>query len=99
MSLRVIFRERKSRALNPGTFGCLRGTYTINVTQGCGLSCSYCYARGYATAPPKGDVHLFVTFPSQFAGNWIATDAEGFRAWWSLILPPTVFNLTQTSLR
>lgn len=63
MSLRVILRERKSKALNPGTFGCLRGTYTINVTQGCGLSCSYCYARGYATAPPKGDVDLFVNLP------------------------------------
>ena len=63
MSLRVIPRERKSRALNPGTFGCLRGTYTINVTQGCGLSCTYCYARGYANAPPKGDVYLFINLP------------------------------------
>lgn len=63
MSLRVILRERKSRALNPGTFGCLRGTFTINVTQGCGLSCTYCYARGYATAPLRGDVYLFINLP------------------------------------
>jgi len=63
MSLRVTLRERKSKALNPGTFGCLKGAYTINVTQGCSLSCTYCYARGYANAPPKGDVHLFVNLP------------------------------------
>ncbi len=63
MPFRVIHKERKSRVLNPGTFGCLRGTYTINVTQGCGLLCTYCYARGYATAPPKGDVHLFIDLP------------------------------------
>lgn len=63
MSFRVILRERKSRALNPGTFGCLRGAYTINVTQGCGLACTYCYARGYATAPPRGDVYLFINLP------------------------------------
>jgi len=63
MSLRVIPRERKSRVLTPGTFGCLRGIYTINVTQGCGLSCTYCYARGYINAPPRGDVHLFVNLP------------------------------------
>lgn len=63
MSFRVIPKERKSTALNRGTFGCLRGVYTINVTQGCGLSCTYCYARGYVSAPPKGDVHLFVNLP------------------------------------
>lgn len=63
MSLRVIPREKKSRALNPGTFGCLRGAFTINVTQGCGLSCTYCYARGYATAPPRGDVYLYINLP------------------------------------
>ncbi len=63
MCLRVIPRERKSKALHPGTFGCLKGAYTINVTQGCSLSCTYCYARGYANAPPKGDVHLFVNLP------------------------------------
>jgi DNA repair photolyase len=63
MFFRVLHRERKSRVLKPGTFGCLRGAYTINVTQGCGLLCTYCYARGYATAPPRGDVHLFVDLP------------------------------------
>jgi DNA repair photolyase len=63
MSFRVIPREKKSRVLKLGTFGCLRGAYAINVTQGCGLSCTYCYARGYANAPPKGDVHLFVNLP------------------------------------
>jgi len=63
MSIRVIHREKTSRVLKAGTFGCLRGTYTINVTQGCGLLCTYCYARGYATAPARGDVHLFINLP------------------------------------
>ena len=63
MLLRVIHREKRGRALKAGTFGCLKGAYTINVTQGCGLLCTYCYARGYATAPPKGDVHLFTNLP------------------------------------
>jgi len=34
MLLRVIHREKKGRALKAGTFGCLKGAYTINVTQG-----------------------------------------------------------------
>ena len=63
MSFRVILKEKKSRALKPGTFGCLKGIYTINVTQGCGFSCTYCYARGYANAPLKGIVHLFINLP------------------------------------
>ncbi len=63
MNLRIIHRERKSRVLKPGTFGCLKGACTVNVTQGCGLFCAYCYARGYATAPPKGEVHLFINLP------------------------------------
>ncbi len=60
---RVIPKEKRSKALKAGTFGCLKGAYTINVTQGCGLRCTYCYARGYSTAPPKGDVHLFINLP------------------------------------
>ena len=63
MSPRVIEREKKARALNPGTFGCLKGAYTVNVTQGYAPSCTYCYARGYTSAPPKGDVLLFVNIP------------------------------------
>jgi len=63
MSFRVIHREKKSRVLKAGTFGCLRGAYAINVTQGCGLLCAYCYARGYSTAPAKGDVYLFINLP------------------------------------
>lgn len=63
MSFRVIHREKKSRVLKAGTFGCLRGAYAINVTQGCGLLCAYCYARGYSTAPARGDVYLFINLP------------------------------------
>lgn len=63
MSFRVIPREKKSKVLKAGTFGCLRGAYGINVTQGCGLLCAYCYARGYSTAPAKGNVYLFINLP------------------------------------
>jgi DNA repair photolyase len=69
MLFRVIPRERKIRALKVGTFGCLRGAYTLNVTQGCGLLCTYCYARGYATAPAKGNVQLFVNLPQLLRGE------------------------------
>ncbi|MBW2040108.1 MAG: hypothetical protein JRI46_11060 [Deltaproteobacteria bacterium] len=44
-------------------FGCLRGVYTINVTNGCGLACAYCYARGYSQVPPKGEVELYANLP------------------------------------
>jgi DNA repair photolyase len=63
MSFRVIPKVKKSKALKVGTFGCLKGAYAINVTQGCSLRCAYCYARGYSTAPPKGDVFLFNNLP------------------------------------
>jgi DNA repair photolyase len=63
MSFRVIPKVKKSRVLKAGTFGCLKGAYAINVTQGCSLRCAYCYARGYSTAPPKGDVLLFHNLP------------------------------------
>jgi DNA repair photolyase len=45
--------------LRRGTFGCLAGIPSINVTVGCLLGCIYCYARGYPGAPGSGRVVLF----------------------------------------
>lgn len=63
MNYRIIYKERKSQPLRKVDFGCLRGTYAINVTMGCGFSCVYCYTRGYTNTPPKGEVHLFTNLP------------------------------------
>ena len=52
-------RERKTSVLKKGTFGCLTGIPSVNITMGCSLGCVYCYARGYPGAPGKGRVILF----------------------------------------
>lgn len=39
----------------------------MNVTNGCGHCCVYCYARGYQQAPPKGQVELYVNLPELLA--------------------------------
>lgn len=62
-SIHVIPKERRGKILTKANFGCLRGLYTVNVTNGCGLACTYCYARGYSQAPPKGEVELYVNLP------------------------------------
>jgi len=62
-SYRVLHKERKGQVLRKVNFGCLKGTYALNVTMGCGFSCVYCYARGYTNAPPKGVVYLFTNLP------------------------------------
>ncbi len=63
ISFHVIPRERRGKVLKKTTFGCLKGIYTINVTNGCGLACTYCYARGYSQAPIRGDVELYRNLP------------------------------------
>ncbi len=55
----VSSRERKTPILRKGTFGCLKGIPSVNVTVGCLLGCIYCYARGYPGAPGSGRVVLF----------------------------------------
>lgn len=62
-SYQVLYKERKGQVLRKAKFGCLTGTYALNVTMGCGFSCVYCYARGYTNAPPKGKVYLFTNLP------------------------------------
>ena len=63
MKINIIERQKKGSALTRGTFGCLKGHYSLNVTVGCCLSCVYCYARVYPQAPPEGEVHLFTNLP------------------------------------
>jgi DNA repair photolyase len=58
---------RKSRVLRRASFGCLRQTWVVNITQGCMLGCVYCYARSYANAPPKGTVLLYADLPEKLA--------------------------------
>ncbi len=59
MECSVITRQRKTPVLRRGTFGCLAGVPTVNITVGCLLGCVYCYARGYPGAPGAGRVVLF----------------------------------------
>jgi DNA repair photolyase len=62
-SRRLIPKLRKGKILTPARFGCLEGIPTLNVTNGCLFECTYCYARGYSQAPPKGEVDLYVNLP------------------------------------
>ena len=59
MDCSIISRRRKTPVLRKGTFGCLAGIPSVNVTIGCLLGCVYCYARGYPGAPGAGRVVLF----------------------------------------
>ncbi len=59
MECSIVTRQRKTPVLRRGTFGCLAGIPSVNVTVGCLLGCVYCYARGYPGAPGRGRVVLF----------------------------------------
>ena len=63
MFCNIIEKFKKKTALTRGTFGCLKGHYSLNVTIGCSFSCVYCYARAYPQTPPKGEVQLFANLP------------------------------------
>ncbi len=60
---RILPKLRRGKILTGAQFGCLKGIPTLNVTQGCLFSCSYCYARGYPEAPPKGTAYLYINLP------------------------------------
>ncbi len=61
----VTTRERKTDVLKKGTFGCLKGIASINITMGCLLGCVYCYARGYPGAPGNRRAVLFSNLPEK----------------------------------
>ncbi|MBN1574312.1 MAG: radical SAM protein [Deltaproteobacteria bacterium] len=61
----VTTRERKTSVLKKGTFGCLKGIASINITMGCLLGCVYCYARGYPGAPGSRRAVLFDNLPEK----------------------------------
>ncbi len=63
-SCKIIPRLRKGKVLTPAQFGCLKGIPTLNITNGCLFQCTYCYARGYRQAPPKGEVYLYINLPN-----------------------------------
>ena len=58
---------RKSRVLKKVDFGCLRYSFSVNITRGCSLGCVYCYARGYPDAPAKDHVLLYSDLPGKTA--------------------------------
>lgn len=45
-------------------WGCLEEISTLDITNGCIFQSTYCDARGYSQAPRKGEVYLYVNFPS-----------------------------------
>lgn len=63
MKIRLIGEERKTKVLKPPAFGCLAEIPSINITRGCSFSCIYCYARGFTSAPPKGEVYYYRNLP------------------------------------
>jgi DNA repair photolyase len=63
-SYTVTPRSRRGKILTPAYFGCLDGTPTLNITNGCIFQCTYCYARGYRQTPKKGEVYLYVNLPN-----------------------------------
>jgi DNA repair photolyase len=81
--MKIVEIERKSRVLHKAQFGCLRNTFTLNVTRGREFMCVYCYARGYPNAPRPGEVFLYKNLPEKLASelerprgrshaNWVA---------------------------
>ncbi len=59
--------QRKSRILKRAEFGCLRDSFSVNITRGCSFKCVYCYARGYAQAPQEGRIYLYADLPAKLA--------------------------------
>jgi DNA repair photolyase len=67
--MKIVEIERKSPVLHKAQFGCLRDTFTLNVTRGCEFRCVYCYARGYPNAPPPGEVFLYKNLSEKLAAE------------------------------
>lgn len=67
VAFEVLRKEKRPPALKRCSFGCLQGLHALNVTNGCGHRCVYCYARGYRHAPPEGQIELYVNLPDLLA--------------------------------
>lgn len=63
--MRLVRAERKTPVLKAPAFGCFRDIPAINITRGCPHRCVYCYARGFPSAPPPGEVHLYTNLPAK----------------------------------
>lgn len=57
--VKVLLKNRKSRALAPSALRCLSRLPTVNITSGCAHGCIYCYSRGYSQYPGEGRIALF----------------------------------------
>lgn len=58
---------RKSDVLKPSTLACINHMPAINVTQGCGHRCVYCYARAYPTYAGDDRVLLYANLAEKIA--------------------------------
>jgi DNA repair photolyase len=67
--MKIIEVDRKTSVLHKAQFGCLRHTYTLNVSRGCEFMCVYCYARGYPNAPPPGEIFLYKNLPEKLSAE------------------------------
>jgi DNA repair photolyase len=67
--MKIVEIERKTPVLHKAQFGCLRHTYTLNVSRGCEFMCVYCYARGYPNAPPPGEIFLYKNLPEKLSAE------------------------------
>lgn len=68
-AVEIIEIEKKGPVLGRPRFGCLAGSFGLNLSRGCAFSCVYCYARGYPDAPPLGTVLLYRDVPGRLAAE------------------------------
>ncbi|MHC4445272.1 MAG: SPL family radical SAM protein [Planctomycetota bacterium] len=57
--VKIINRQRKSPILTPSSIPCLNRLPTINITEGCAHSCTYCYTQSYSNYPGQDHIVLF----------------------------------------
>ncbi len=65
--IELVKQERKGPILTPSSIPCLRSLPTINITQGCGLGCTYCYIKSYRDYPGPNRVIVFTNTATRVA--------------------------------
>ncbi len=55
----VLRVKRRSSVLTTSSLACLSRMPTINLTAGCAIGCTYCYAVGYSSYPGEGSIALY----------------------------------------